>query len=584
MPVCRIWSFMPWEMTLSGWLFSNSLTNGGSFDGRNRLTNFWAPTGGITPGTKETDHSHALLVRAGFLRQAHAGIFHFLPLGLRVQEKLERLIDKHMRSIGASKVSLSSLSTEELWRKTGRLDGDTKELLRVKDRKDSGLLLGPTHEEEITSLVSSFISSWRHLPVRLYQISRKYRDEKRPRQGLLRAKEFLMKDLYTFDVDEESALQTYKEVQRAYEGIFGALKLPFIKANADSGAIGGDLSHEWHFVSSKGEDNVGICRTCKYSANEELLAKKHVTPTPEANLVNFYGISRDKKTLVAVTFPSNSVKEDSSEEKVATMVNIHAVKAAFPSIDTALVGSNVLTLWGHLLRTSGESGTIKVVRLKDRGVPQDALDNFYRPEGVHNAVDTTTIYTNPKTGLPLDLTLTKSGDPCPKCSEPLEVVQAIEAGHTFHLGTRYSAPLNVNVETNEGRKLVQMGCHGIGVSRMIGAVAALLADGKGLNWPRAIAPFQVAILGESESKSEMNEVYDGFEAVGWDSIIDDRDVKITWKLKDADLIGYSVVVVFGRRWKDGQGLVEVQCRRLNRSCHVHIEDLRLTVGNLLEEL
>ena len=240
-------------------------------DDRYRLSNFFIPTQRRPNDATGPEYGHDLLVRAGFLRQAYSGIFHLLPLGLRVLSKLENLIDKHMRRLGASKVSLSSLSSEELWQRSGRLDkGRSSELLRLEDRKGAKYLLSPTHEEEITTIIAHTVHSYKDLPLRLYQISRKYRDEPRPRQGLLRGREFLMKDLYTFDATEHAARETYELVREAYVAFLEDLKLPYIVARADSGNMGGTLSHEYHFASSSGEDTIISCDTCNYSINEEL--------------------------------------------------------------------------------------------------------------------------------------------------------------------------------------------------------------------------------------------------------------------------------------------------------------------------
>ena len=255
------------------------------YDGRNRLSNFWTPTQLVTQTADAgPQDGHDLLIRAGFLRQAHSGIFHLLPLGLRVQNKIEKLIDRHMLHLGASKVSLSSLSSEELWQRSGRLDkGRTSELLRLEDRKGAKYLLSPTHEEEITTIIANALHSYRQLPLRLYQVSRKYRDEPRPRQGLLRGREFLMKDLYTFDATENAAHETYEAVREAYVAFLEELKLPYLVARADSGNMGGTLSHEYHFPSPQGEDTIINCDKCDYSINEELYIGRQCRESQDAS-------------------------------------------------------------------------------------------------------------------------------------------------------------------------------------------------------------------------------------------------------------------------------------------------------------
>ncbi|KAH3918368.1 hypothetical protein HBI56_132440 [Parastagonospora nodorum] len=532
-------------------------------DSRNRLSKFWAPTGGITPQDKEHDESQALLVRSGFLRQAHSGVFHLLPLGLRVQNKLEALIDKHMQSIGASKTSLSSITTEALWRQSGRYSSNS-ELLRIGDRRESGFLLSPTHEEEITSLVASMVHSYKDLPLRLYQIGRKYRDERRPRGGLLRAKEFMMKDLYTFDSNPSAALETYEAVRSAYTAIFDALKLPYLVADADSGNMGGKLSHEYHFVSPKGEDNVWSCNTCTYIANEELVTKRVLeddSTTDEAYPLVFTGISTDRTTAINIYVPDHSptpASPDPTWDSIAHSVNLHAVKRALPpgiDLDTGIEASTLQSLL---------SSTTQSITIVDAQLDID---------------DDTAVQAS-------DLTPTLPGHACPKCETgKLDVAKAIEVAHTFHLGTRYSDPLGAIVSMPDGktREAVQMGCHGIGVSRLIGAIASLLSDSKGLNWPRVMAPYEAAILVAPQiEEGGAERVYDALDGV--DAVLDDREGKsLGWKLRDADLIGYPVVVVMGRSWKE-KGVVEVQCRRLDVKKDVGLDELKSEVSGLLEQL
>ncbi|KAH7388732.1 hypothetical protein BKA66DRAFT_489817 [Pyrenochaeta sp. MPI-SDFR-AT-0127] len=531
-------------------------------DSRNRLSKFWAPTGGITPQDGEQDNSHALLVRGGFLRQAHSGVFHLLPLGLRVQNKLEALIDKHMQSISASKTSLSSITTEALWKHSGRYSANS-ELLRINDRRESGFLLSPTHEEEITSLVAGMVHSYKDLPLRLYQIGRKYRDERRPRQGLLRAKEFMMKDLYTFDYSQNTALNTYDSVRQAYNNLFDELNLPYLVAEADSGNMGGKLSHEYHFVSPKGEDNVWSCDSCKYVANEELVEKKTDAPDPSGkDPIVFTGISADHTTAIRIYIPrpeSMGTDESPSWNQISAFVNLHAVKKALPEDVEVESGIENFTLSKLLPQVK------QTIDLYDYTIPE-----------------------SPSTSL--DLTVTKPGDSCPRCdSGHLDVQKAIEVGHTFHLGTRYSEPLNalIAVPDKSTREPMQMGCHGIGVSRIIGAVASLLSDEKGLNWPRVIAPYEAVILTTPQTNDDdAKEVYDTLqnEAKGLDLVLDDRPIKsLGWKLRDADLIGYPVIVVLGRGWKDERE-VEVQCRRLGVRKDVQLNDLGSEVLGLLQRL
>ncbi|KAE8355584.1 hypothetical protein BDV28DRAFT_146035 [Aspergillus coremiiformis] len=591
-------------------------------DGRTRVSNFWIPTGGISKKNAqgEKEDVNDLLVRGGFLRQAYSGFFHMLPLGLRVQDKLERLIDKHMRSVGASKVSLSSISSQELWEKSGRL-GEGSEVFRFHDRKESRFLLAPTHEEEITTLVGSLAKSYRDLPLRVYQISRKYRDEPRPRQGLLRGREFIMKDLYTFDCTVEEALKTYASVKAAYTLLFNDLKIPYLVAAADSGNMGGNLSHEFHVPSSKGEDTVISCTSCDSVYNDELAdGKTHefgegvrhqasgfdtgdmsseVGPTISTGL--WMAISKDKRTLLRGWYPKFSMQA-TNQEPVEREVNSHAVKsvANAAGIDLDLSVENPLEQWAAEVKSNKAFGLSRVVDLYDSQVRvyqrpplSDLLD---QANCKVEDIDYSMLDRFPGTTNGLSLVKAQDGDHCAKCAQGLvKTHTAIELGHTFHLGTRYSEVLQASVMTDQSSsgsaktQLVpmQMGCHGIGVSRMITAVADSLADSKGLNWPRAVAPFEVIVVSAKGLEEEAEKIYDNLTsdpASPIDAILDDRDKQMGWKLGDADLIGYPVIVVVGKGWKKAQTL-EVQCRQLdNLRENVPLEQLSVFVRSLLERL
>ncbi|KAE8376293.1 hypothetical protein BDV26DRAFT_265847 [Aspergillus bertholletiae] len=592
-------------------------------DGRTRVSNFWIPTGGISKKNVqgEKEDVNDLLVRGGFLRQAYSGIFHMLPLGLRVQDKLERLIDKHMRSVGASKVSLSSISSQELWERSGRL-GEGSEVFRFHDRKESRFLLAPTHEEEITTLVGSLTKSYRDLPLRVYQISRKYRDEARPRQGLLRGREFIMKDLYTFDCTVEEALKTYTSVKAAYTRLFNDLKIPYLVAAADSGNMGGNLSHEFHVPSSKGEDTVISCTSCDAVYNDELADGKvhefgdnkshqassgfdtgdmssEAAPTISTGL--WISISKDKRTLVRGWYPKFSM-QGKTLEPVEREVNSHAVKsvANAAGIDLDLGVENPLEQWAAEVKSNKSSGPCCVVDMYDSQVRvykrpplSDLLD---QASCKVEDIDYSMLDRFPGTNNGLSLVKVQDGDKCAKCAQGLVKTHiAIELGHTFHLGTRYSEVLQASVMMDQSSPgssenqvvPMQMGCHGIGVSRMITAVADSLADSKGLNWPRVVAPFEVVVVPAKGLEEEAEKVYDALTsdpASPVDAILDDRDKQMGWKLGDADLIGYPIIVVVGKGWKKEQ-TVEVQCRQLDSLReNVPLEQLSTFIRSLLERL
>lgn len=607
-----------------------------------------------------SEDSHSLLIRSGFVRQAHSGLFQFLPLGLRVQEKVEKLLDKYMLKLGASKLSLSTFSSEDLWKKSGRLDSSSSELFRLHDRKGGRYLLSPTHEEEITSLVGNIVKSYKELPLRLYQISRKYRDEPRPRQGLLRTKEFLMKDLYTFDATTEQALQTYQTVRQAYDAFFGELKIPYLTAEASSGEIGGDVSHEYHFLSKKGEDNIVCCSSCDYVVNEELAesriarAQKHpksageVVSTPprmdsatwkrwnsdpgspapaenmdaivESQISNednqWFGISQDRSTLIHAFLPHEvEIRAVAGKGYRKTEINPYAIKRIFPELDLAVEDPLGLFKAEQILGSAEEKSREKarILRVVDmRYVLQQPPRVFPNPSSVPVEGGEVPMQDIPAVADKMvDLVRIGTGDLCPNCDEgTLKVERAVELGHTFHLGNRYSTPLEATIDADPSHKdaqqeaftvpgqlvtlsdriPVQMGCHGIGVSRLIAAVADTLADSKGLNWPRVMAPFEAVIIPTKGSESEGADVYDLLTATDFnrsqqpiDAILDDRKRDFGWKIKDADMIGYPTIVILGRGWKK-ERQCEVQCRRLNIKESIPADDLKAFVEGLLQQL
>ncbi|KAG9681966.1 prolyl-tRNA synthetase, partial [Aureobasidium melanogenum] len=554
-----------------------TLTSTNRYSNIQRLSRFWIPTVGAERSKDAKDESHELLIRAGYLRQAHAGIFHMLPLGNRVQQKLEALIDKHMESIGAAKVSLANISSEDLWKKTGRFVGHGGELFGFNDRKDAKFLLSPTHEEEITSLVASTVQSYKDLPLRLYQIGRKFRDEARPRQGLLRGREFTMKDLYTFDITEQQARQTYEEVRLAYRAFLDELKLPYLVAEADSGNIGGTLSHEYHFVSAKGEDNVISCGSCGYTINDELAITSIDQPEQvpiehKKDLSRWTGITKDRNSLVIAWFPTTT-QQSSGDDNTKNEINPNVMKALVPDVDLSV--ENPLEIWDKAnprQETGSRPSSAQIIEINDERLPvnnptcadiQQKLQprELLLPSGKFNSVQ---FQLRPrKNGKSMQLTRTLTGDPCQKCGDgKVTVSRAIEVGHTFHLSTRYSLPLSATfVDSNDVRQTIEMGCHGIGVSRLVGAIASMLSDAKGLNWPAAIAPFSAVVVPANGNEDAAEDVTKKLVLSGFDAVLDDRKKSMGWKLNDADLVGYPLIVVLGRAWKT-EGKVEVQCRRL----------------------
>ncbi|KAF3316511.1 hypothetical protein TWF173_001798 [Orbilia oligospora] len=618
-------------------------------DGRSRVSNLWLPIPKIKPNPKEEarEDVHALLLKAGYIRNAYPGVFHMLPLGLRVQDKIEKLIDKNMRAVGASKTALPSISAHSLWQKTGRADKMGKELFQFKDRHGTNYLLGPTHEEEITSLVSSTISSYKQLPLRVYQITRKYRDERRPRAGLLRGREFVMKDLYTFDSSSEGALNTYTDVVGAYRSIFNELGLPYLVAEADSGNMGGNLSHEYHYECNTGEDTVLSCsgkegkaEACGYTANmecvESIPVRKENWETKKTKV--WYGVSKDRKVLVKAYYPGfvrQASVEGGEGEWHRREVNPRVIQTVLGEegggLEAGMEEASALNAWedsftsfndtldtttgqikegesysriikiydGHILDGDGGSkfSTFSEHEEDFGAESQSMIKQFYSDKKIPTVVRTNV---NGKEGeddkTPIFLCKPITGDACPRCEDSKMVAtKTTELGHTFFLGTRYSDPLKAYVGTvnEDGVQIqarLQMGCYGIGVTRLIAAIAELLRDEKGLCWPKVVAPYSVAVVytgkkGGDDMSGTAEEVYDSIvQGNRWledDVLLDDRDESVARKMKEADMIGYSTVVVIGNKFEEDK-LVEVQERRTGRKHMVTMDELSQKLDDILD--
>lgn len=463
-------------------------------------------------------------------------------------------------------------------------------------------LLAPTHEEEITTLAARSVKSYKELPLRLYQITRKYRDEFRPRHGLLRGREFIMKDLYTFDGSVESALQTYNDVRVAYDRIFSDMKLPVLSAKASSGDMGGDLSHEYHLPTPLGEDRVISCNSCDYVVNEEVastaISDEAATDSP---FEIWRGITKDRTKLVNVWYPKWTRPLDGGETREYTDqdINLAEVKSLVPDLDTAV--EDALPFWSAAVAAETRTAT-EILNIVDGRLPSSLASSLSGPTPTLPSWPST--LTPPPTPLhpstlqgssnnnnnnPLNLLRIRTGDKCTHCSSGhLKVERAMELGHTFFLGTRYSQPLGAvaTVPPSTQPSPFQMGCYGIGISRIIGAAAEHLADKKGLNWPAAIAPYScVVIPGKDADEGEAVQVcreIDGIagpERRAVDVVLDDRSKTLPWKMSDADLIGFPVIVLLGREWRDARR-VEVQCRRLGVRQAVELADLPAVVAKL----
>ncbi|MFH1148557.1 MAG: proline--tRNA ligase, partial [Pseudomonadota bacterium] len=564
---------------------------------------FFLPTVKEIPAEAEIV-SHKLMLRAGMIRKLSAGAYSYLPLGLRVLRKIERIVREEMNRAGAQEVMLPMVQPAELWQETGRWDLYGKELLRFKDRHDRDYCLGPTHEEVVTDLVRREVRSYRDLPLNLYQIQTKFRDEIRPRFGVMRSREFVMKDGYSFDLDDESTAATYGVMFDAYRRIFGRLGLKFRAVDADTGTIGGSFSHEFMVMAETGEDTIVACSSCDYAANlekaESLLPqskpgeggadkpmKKVSTPGKKTveEVTAFLGIepARLVKTLIfAVDGEPVAVLVRGDHE-----VNELKLKNLLKARESALADEDLVRrTTGAPSGYTGAAGIpVKIVAdLSVRGMNDSVMGA--NEEGFH--------YLHVKEGRDFvvhhygDIRFVTPADLCPKCMQPLVLSRGIEVGHIFRLGTKYSEALKATYLDREGRENhMIMGCYGIGVSRIIGAAIEQNHDENGIVFPPAIAPFDVFLLpvnvNDSAVRQAAEELYDGLQANGFEVILDDRDERAGIKFKDADLIGIPWRVTIGTRLKK-EGVVEIRTRSTGETFSVAKDKVAEKLQELREQI
>jgi len=525
--------------------------------------------------------SHQLMMRAGLIRKLASGIYSFLPLGVRSLRKMESIIREEMERAGAQEVILPALQPAELWRESGRWDKYGKELFRLKDRHEHEYCLGPTHEEVITDLIRHEIRSYRQLPVNLYQIQTKFRDEIRPRFGLMRGREFGMKDGYSFDRDEAGAEHSYEKMFEAYQRIFKRCGLRFKAVEADSGAIGGSFSHEFMVLAETGEDAVLACSACRYAANveravsawqpreepEEPVRPRQKIHTPGQRTVEevtrFLTVPADRlvKTILYQT-PGGPVAilvrgdQEVNEIKLLRVLGVDEITLADDRTVEQVTGAPV-----------GFAGALglAIPLWADRTLR--GLKNF-----IMGANETDRHYAdlNWELDIPLpnwaDLRQVKPGEPCPRCQSPLESHRGIEVGHVFKLGDRYSRALKATYLDELGKEQTMiMGCYGIGVGRTVAAAIEQNHDPDGIVWPLALAPFQVLITpidwkpGSPDHQTILT-LYESLREAGIEVLLDDRDERPGIKFKDGDLIGIPFRVTIGPKGLK-QGQVELRPRR-----------------------
>ena len=533
------------------------------------------------PGDAEID-SHKLMVRAGLMKKAAGGLYTYLPLGMRVLNKVQRIVREEMDRAGAQEIVMPILQPAELWKTSGRWDSMGPGMFRLKDRGAHDYALSPTAEEMVTDLVKGVVSSYRQLPVTVYQIQWKFRDEIRPRFGLMRSKEFLMKDAYSFDTSFEAADASYMAMFEAYKRVFARCGLKAYPVEADTGDIGGKFSHEFHVLAEAGEDGIAFCDGCGYAANLEKAERQvspradaacpamEVLPTPGAKTIEevskFMGVpgSAFVKSLVyaadgkpvMVCVPGD---RDVNEVKLRHFLNAKKVELADYETVLRASGANAGSVGpvkpaDAALRIvcdqelRGAKGVIVGANKDDHHIRNVDLDRdcAIRPEDY------------------ADLVVVRDGDICAKCGKPMQIKRGIEVGHVFKLGTKYTDAFRAVYKTDALKEEVMvMGCYGIGVSRTVQAVIEQSHDANGIVWPAAVAPYQVVVENLDPEKAEVTKVADELEAalaaVGVDVIVDDRAERPGVKFKDADLIGFPVRVVVGAKGLANGG-VEVKRR------------------------
>jgi prolyl-tRNA synthetase len=522
--------------------------------------------------------SHQLLLRAGMIRQLAGGIYTFLPLGLRVLRKVERIVREEMDRAGALEVLMPAIHPREIWEQTGRATTLDEILFKIKDRTGRQFVLGPTHEEIVTALVAAEVRSYKQLPKNIYQIQTKFRDEPRPRFGLIRVKEFIMKDAYSFDADDAGADRSYRAMHEAYRRIFARCGLKTVDVEAHSGAMGGSFSHEFMVVSPAGEDRLARCASCAYAANLEkatsrLAGRDRDGAAPAAQPERF--ATPGVRTIEELTRPPYNC---AAADQIKTLVYVldgeptllllrgcdELNEAKLPAATAR--PAHAEEIQAALGASAGSLGAVGVTHLRviadetlrgRSGMVTGANEDGYHLREVDVARDI-------RVGGWADLRTVQTGEGCPHCDGTLTVEAAIEVGHVFKLGTRYSVALGASVLDDKGEsKPAIMGCYGIGVSRTVAAVVEQCHDQKGICWPRAVAPYEAAVLplniNHAESARVAEDIWQGLTAAGLDCILDDRPDRPGVKFNDADLIGFPLRVTVGEK-SLAKGVVEIKAR------------------------
>ena len=541
--------------------------------------------------------SHKMLARAGYIRKLTSGVYNFLPLMWRVLKKIETIVREEMDASGAQELLMPFVQPKELWEESGRWDAYGKELMRLKDRHDRIMCLGPTHEEVITAIARDGLKSYKQLPVNLYQIQSKFRDEVRPRYGLLRGREFIMKDAYSFDTDEAGLDKEYENMARAYKRIFDRCGLDTKMVQSDSGAIGGSVSHEFMVITDTdaGENDVFYCNNCDYSANsnhavsklqpavvdgKEYFSKNETIDTPNTHsieeLSKFLNIPStlilktlvyivDKKPVLALIRADRAVEET----KLMNAVGGIEIRIASSAEIAELMANKGFDAVPGFIGPKGMDGITIIIDETVRDMKNFVVGvNQTDKHQVGANLSDLGLNSHPEAAaggsiIYHDIRLVEEGDICPECGKPLLVTKGIEVGNIFKLGTKYSKPMNaVYTDINGEMKPYIMGCYGIGISRTAAAAVEAHHDEFGIKWPLSIAPYHVVVVPVSTNDeiqmSTAEKIYEYLLKSGVEVVLDDRDERAGVKFKDADLIGFPYRITAGKTLTEG--LVECKIR------------------------
>ena len=568
-----------------------------------RVSKLYAPTLREVPAEAEVV-SHQLMLRAGFMRKAAGGIYTYLPLAWRVLKKIERIVREEMDAKGSQELLMPIVQPAEIWQESGRWDVYGAEMFRLQDRHNRCFCLGPTHEEMVTTLIRGDVRSYRQLPLSVYQIQNKYRDERRPRFGLMRGREFIMKDAYSFDRDEAGLDKSYQDMYDAYTNIFTRCGLNFRPVEADSGAIGGSGSHEFMVIADSGEAEIVFCTSCDYAANVEKAELFPLEAQEEAMLTKEEVVTPDCKTIadvcaylkLPVDHSVKAVAYNSEKGLILCFVRgdheVNEIKVINTCgvIDLEMATEEQLAAAGTVGGYMGPVGidnkkvivVVDATVMKMHNVCCGANKEGYHFINVNPGRDLTPTYV-------ADIRLIQEGDPCPHCGGEVSKARGIEVGQVFKLFTKYSSALKATYLDENGKEQpMVMGCYGVGVSRTMAAAIEQNYDDNGIIWPIEIAPYHVLVVPvntkDEASAAKAEEIYMQLKKVGLETVIDDRKERPGVKFKDADLIGYPLRVVVGPKTLT-EGKLEVKIRKTGEIRYLPLDgDYVQDIKNIIAEL